>query len=203
MKLILSSRGLQSQAVKNAVKEKQASLKIKKLCLICSGNIDDRVESEVKKVFKISKVNIFDLKKDLSGEIISSADAFYFYGGNTFFVLKRLRELDLFRSVSGKIKKGAFYLGSGAGSIIVGQNTAGVSKICGHKNKVGLETEGGFSLIPFDIVTGYKEEIKENVAEYHRRSGESVVALSDNQAVMVWGDDMEIIGPEEEGFLFD
>lgn len=203
MKLILSSRGLQSQAVKNAIKEKQESLKIKKLCLIRSSEDDDCEKSEIENIFKNSEIIVLNLEKDLSLEALMDADAFYFFGGNTFFILKRLRELELFRPIADRIKKGAFYFGSGAGSIIAGQNTAGVSKICGCENEVGLEIEGGFSFVPFDVAVGYEKEAEEVVREYHKKSGESVVALSDNQAVMIWGDDMEIIGPEDEGLLLD
>jgi dipeptidase E len=52
--------------------------------------------------------------------VIDQTDAIFIGGGNTFRLLKSLQDLDLLEPIRRKVKGGAFYIGSSAGSNVAG-----------------------------------------------------------------------------------
>jgi dipeptidase E len=53
-------------------------------------------------------------------QAVEKADAFFIGGGNTFRLLKALQDFDLIEPIRGKVRRGAPYIGSSAGSNVAG-----------------------------------------------------------------------------------
>ena len=51
---------------------------------------------------------------------VENTDAFFIGGGNTFRLLKALQDIDLLNAIGRKVKSGAPYIGSSAGSNVAG-----------------------------------------------------------------------------------
>ena len=102
-----------------------------------------------------------------------------------------------------EIGKNKFYFGVSAGSIIAGQDIERFASVCGDANDVKLKDCKGFELIPFDIIPHYVADQETEVMKYYNENDNPVVALTDKQAVLITDEEMEIIGPENEGLLLD
>src|SRR5438552_16434623 len=84
-------------------------------------------------------------------EAIDRADAIFIGGGNTFRLLKALQDLELLEPIRRKVKSGAPYIGSSAGSNVAGP-TIKTTKDMPIVQPRSLDSLG---LVPFQISTHY------------------------------------------------
>lgn len=209
MNLLLSSAGLDSQEIKKEFQTRIKSLKSKKLCLICYEMkqgfekwIEEKIE-EFNKIDSAIEVVVLNLSENIEVDKIPKCDIYYVSGGNTYYILGRMRELGLDSFLINEILKNKIYFGVSAGSMILGQDINRFSDLWNDKNQIGIKNFQGFEMIPFDIVPHYSDKQEDAVMKHYQKLEEPVVALTDKQAVLVTDEEMEIIGPEEEGLLLD
>ena len=104
---------------------------------------------------------------------LQHADALFIGGGNTYALLKRLREAGLLEPIGVRVRAGLPYLGSSAGA-----NVAGPTILTTNDwNVVGLENFRALGLVPFNINPHYletdpamaqhSETRDERIREYH------------------------------------
>jgi peptidase E len=77
--------------------------------------------SSVRKMFKklnISNVTITNLDKRMTWKQVNNYDLMYIHGGNTFFILDKLRRNGFVRIAKKFILSGKLYVGLSAGSIL-------------------------------------------------------------------------------------
>ena len=82
---------------------------------------------------------------------IQRADAIFVGGGNTFRLLKALQDLDLLEPIRHRVKSGACYIGSSAGSNIAGPTI----KTTKDMPIVQPRSFGSLGLVPFQISPHY------------------------------------------------
>jgi len=209
MKLLLSSAGLVAQEVKEEFQKKIESLKSKKLCLICheaENGFEEWMENratELKKINSDIEVIVLNLSEEIEADKIPQCDIYYVSRGNTFFILSRMKELGIDKFLQREIENDKFYFGVSTGSMIIGQDIERFSSLWNDENEVGLKNCKGFGLISFDIIPHYMKNQADEVMKYYQENNSPIVALTDNQAILVAGEEMEIIGPEDEGLLLD
>lgn len=209
MKLLLSSAGLGNREVKKVFQEQIGTLKNKKLCLICyemKEGFEDWL-TEMTEMFREIipgvKIMFLNLSEDIEVDNLPIFDAYYVSGGNTFFILGRMKELGIDKYLLKEIDKNKFYFGVSAGSMILGQDIERFASMLNDKNEVELKDCKGFGQVPFDIVPHYDKDFEQDIIKIYEENNIPVVALTDDQAVLVTDDEMEIIGPENEGLLLD
>jgi dipeptidase E len=84
---------------------------------------------------------------------LQRADALFVGGGNTYALLKRLREAGLVEPIRARVRAGVPYLGSSAGA-----NLAGPTILTTNDwNVVGLDAFEALGLVPFNINPHYLE----------------------------------------------
>lgn len=124
-------------------------------------------------------------------ETLAQAEALFMGGGNTYALLKRLRESALLPAIRERVMAGLPYLGASAGS-----NVAGPSILTTNDwNVVGLDRFDALGLVSFNINPHYKEtdpamapgsETRdERIAEYHVVNANPVVGLEEGALVRV------------------
>ena len=97
----------------------------------------------------IKKENILEanINEDLSSDAFNDVEIIYFCGGNTYYLLDRIRKTGFDKLIINLVEKGSLYIGVSAGSIIAEKNIeiAGWGSE-GDINEVNLEDLRGLGL---------------------------------------------------------
>lgn len=196
MKLLLTSAGLTNESVKNFFISQFDRLDNKTACVVTSGRNSEEqsyIDGSIKELENLGiKVIEFNIAKHESFVNFPLYDIYYVCGGNTFFILDRMRKTGVDRILVDAVKKGKFYLGVSAGSIIPGPDIEVAS--LGDPNDENLEDLTGLKLVPYIITPHYNQKEEGDVEAFKRkRAGEPVIAITDDQAVFVEDGDYKII----------
>lgn len=136
-------------------------------------------------------LKILDLDHDISYDEVSDFDVLYVCGGNTFFLLDKIRKTGFDKVIKDFIKKERVYVGVSAGSIILGPDIeiAGI----GDDNDIGLKDLTGLNIISSVISPHYSEKKKKAVNDFKEKISYPVIPLTDEQALIVYDHKKEII----------
>jgi dipeptidase E len=126
-------------------------------------------------------------------DVLARAEALFMGGGNTYALLKRLRESDLLSVIRERVRGGMPYVGASAGS-----NVAGPTILTTNDwNVVALERFEALGLVAFNINPHYKEtdpamapfsETRDDrIREYHVVNGNPVAGLEEGAWLTVEG----------------
>lgn len=137
-----------------------------------------------------------DLRKILAGK-----DVIYVQGGNTFYLLKYIRESGFDKVIKDLINKGVIYIGVSAGSIVAGPTieTAGWKHV--DRNEVGLKDLTGMNLVPFNVFVHYGPEHTGTVGEELKKTKYPLHILNDSQAILIKDGKVEIVGEGKEAVI--
>ena len=126
---------------------------------------------------------------------LADKDIIYVQGGNTFFLLKCVRESGFDKVVKDLIEEGVIYIGVSAGSIIAGPTieTAGWKGTDGDSNMVGIEDFSGMGLVDFNVFVHYQDEYWEAVETESKKTNYPIRILTNDQAVLVKNGEVEFI----------
>jgi dipeptidase E len=131
---------------------------------------------------------------------LERADALFIGGGNTYALLKRLKEAGLVEAIRERVRAGMPYIGSSAGS-----NVAGPTILTTNDwNVVALSEFTALGLVPFNINPHYletdpvmapgSETRDERIAEYHVVNTNDVLGIEERTAVRVQDDIATVVG---------
>lgn len=124
------------------------------------------IDDEFKSILDlgVKKENIQEFKIDYEIDL-SLYDVIYMLGGNTFYLLKKIREAKFDLKLKEAIENGVIYVGSSAGSVIMGSTTE--LSLPYDKNRVNLTDFAGLKL--FDgIIIPHANRKREYVAKNKR-----------------------------------
>lgn len=204
MKLLLTSTGLTNHKIRDFFVSQFETFENKKACLIFTIKQEsdwqwlEHYDSELKEIgLEYDGINISE-EKDLSE--LQDYDVYYVCGGNTFYILDRLRKTSLDKVILKAIEKDKFYVGVSAGSIITGPDIEIAGIPGGDKNDINLKDLAGLKVVPFCISPHFMDQERIDIEELQKRNNEPIVAITDDQAVFVTENECLLIG-EEGGLL--
>ena len=148
--------------------------------------------------FQIEDIDIEGKNESELREILEGFDVIYVQGGNTFYLLKWMRESGFDVIVKELIDRGVLYIGVSAGSIIMGPTIEVAGWKDFDRNDVGLQDLTAFNLVPFNIFVHYSSEYEELVREEVPKSRYPVRILTNDQAFLVQDDKATLVGRGEE-----
>ena len=149
----------------------------------------------IEKGFKKNNVKIFNMKTDKL-PVLDNLDVLHMWGGNTFHYLQRIKETGLDSKIRGFIERGGVYIGSSAGRMVMCPDVD--ENLTADFNDIGSTDLTGLGFIDFNIVVHWDtkgDDSHTRVINYIWKSGKRVVALTDNQAIVVNGTGFKIISP--------
>lgn len=195
-KLFLSGGGSAKQSFKVDEIFLDGIEKILYIPLARNGNFDECF-SWISNAIGIHKMMEIDMLTDLSKKIsLSDYDAVYIGGGNTYRLLKTIRESGFDKKLINYYRSGGIVYGGSAGAIILGRDIEISSRgIDADENKVNLKNTRGFNLIKgFDIQCHYRSHQLKKQRDYAIKTGVPIIAIPEGSAILVQNGEYRVVG---------
>lgn len=163
------------------------------------------IKNELRDI-EIPYIEMITSGNELAKKCLSDYSALFIGGGNTFKLLKELKQSGSFEKINDYIKNDGIVFGGSAGAIIFGYDLK--SCLCDDENEVGLSDINGF-----DVLNGYsilchftnrdEEKIKSNTEYLLQISNErKTIALPEEDTIFINNSNIEIIG-NKDYFVFE
>ena len=163
------------------------------------------IKNELRDI-EIPYIEMITSGNELAKKCLSDYSALFIGGGNTFKLLKELKQSRSFEKINDYIRNDGIVFGGSAGAIIFGYDLK--SCLCDDENEVGLNDINGF-----DVLNGYsilchftnrdEEKIKSNTEYLLQISNErKTIALPEEDTIFITNSNIEIIG-NKDYFVFE
>ncbi len=207
MKLFLTSAGLPPEIIEEFLKLLNKKPEETQVCLIPTAADSEPDKRYVEKDkeglselgFKVTEIDLKQENEESLNNKLKDFDVIFVAGGNTFCLLKYIRESGFDKAVKSFLDRGGIYLGVSAGSIVAGPDISSAQwkYMFEDKNTVGLKDFSGMGLVDFIIVPHYMAEHESIINENKNKVSYPIYALTDLQAILVENDNIRFIGPGE------
>lgn len=135
-------------------------------------------------------------------KMLTDKEVVYVEGGNTFFLLKKVRESDFDKVIKDLIARGVAYIGSSAGSYILCPTIEMATwKHQDRYNHYGVTDLAALNIVPFLVTAHYTPEYRELLKGKIQTSKYPVKILTDDQAILIQNGEARLIGKGEEILL--
>lgn len=210
MKLFLTSAGLVPEVAEAFFKLLGKKPEEARMCMIPTASFAHHPKGDAPYVMEgkqqlaelgfkdIVEIDLRHEKEESLREKLVKFDVILVGGGNTFYLLKYARESGFGEALKPFLDKGGVYFGISAGSLIAGRDIsiAGWSPDW-DENAVGLKDPQGLGLVDFIVSPHYIPEHEVIINENRSKVSSPIFALTDFQAILVDGGDIQFIGPGE------
>jgi Na+/proline symporter/peptidase E len=200
MKLLLTSTGLSNKNIKEKFIKlfNKDFLETKVLFIVSAAESPEekwyvRQSKEELLELGIKEENfiIYHKGQKPNKDVLENIDLIYVCGGNTFYLLEGIKNSGLYLDIIEMIKRGVFYIGASAGSIIVTPNIK-IAKPW-DPNDRNLEDLNALGLVDFAISPHYTKEEEGTIKKIEDDIGIDIKRISDDQAILVIDGKIEII----------
>ena len=201
--LLLTSAGFQVRnEILKILPKSPKELKLVHITTASKDEIsDDYVKNETKLMkelgFQVTEADIKGMRESETRKLLEDKDIIYVQGGNTYWLLKWVKESGFDKVVGELVEKGVVYIGVSAGSYIAGPNIE--QSNWKHEHEVyGLTDLSGMNLVPFMLFVHYVSKYKILLQEKIPETKYEFKILTDNQAIFVKGEDYKLVGKGPE-----
>lgn len=211
MKLVLNGGG-SGESVRESYKLFSELVGDKKVLYIPlawnHGNIENCINwfrSEIEPFGVTDIEQILDINT-LTIEKLKSAGGVFIGGGNTYKLLKLLKDNNVFDNIYNIIDCNIVFMGSSAGALIFGENIDACLKdeleisSCSDENLVGLKDTNGFNVVKgYSILPHYKKH-EEQIVNFEKRierllnNNFKLICIPEESSVYVQNDEIKVIG---------
>lgn len=172
------------------------------------GNMEDCIDwfADQMLPFGVNKIEQILDPNDITKEKLEQCQAVFIGGGNTYQLLKSLKETHAFDNLRNYLDNGGLIMGASAGALIFGETIDTCLKdnfaidCCDDENLVGLNDTNGYNLLfGFSILPHYKkipeqmDNVKNRVNKLLKQ-GRKVICLPEETSLWISGDQWTVIG---------
>jgi len=150
--------------------------------------------------FSFTEYDIVDKSEEELKKALSSHDIVYVEGGNTFYLLKAVRDTSFEKIVKEAIENGLVYWGVSAGAYIACPSII-MATWSDRFDRCGVTDWTAMNLVPFLIKAHYTPDILDTLKEKSKDLQLSLRILNDEQAVLVKDGEVQLIGGGDELIL--
>jgi len=206
MKLFLTSAGIVPETTEEFLKFLNKKPEDTRVCFIATASHPEKnkeyVEKDRKRLSELGfKVSELDLKKENEGSLkekLQNFDVIFMEGGNTFYLLKYVRESGFDKALKIFLDRGGIYIGESAGSYIAGADISPTQwKHVEDKNIAGLKDLRGMGLVDFVVFCHYEPKHESVIKENKHKIPYRLIALNDSQSLLVDNRSIKFVGPGE------
>ena len=158
--------------------------------------VDEDRDKLKEKGFNVKDVDIKGKTEQELLEELKDVDIIFVAGGNTFYLLEKSRESGFDKIVKELIQKGVIYVGSSAGATLAGPDIEPIKTLDDPSKAPSLKSFNGLNLVDFIILPHFEEKNRKEYGEIIRENSEKgykLIILTDNQAVVVEGEEFKIV----------
>jgi dipeptidase E len=211
MKLLLTSTGLTNPAIQNTFLDLTRNFKASELkvaLITTAANTPSEKEKinnnlEQLKALKIQEKNIIeiDISSGQSIQQVNHCQVMFVCGGNTFYLLHKLRETGFDQVIKNFINRDGVFVGVSAGSIVVTPDISVASIEPADPNEVNMTDFTGLSLTDFEVSPHVPEYVSyEAMAKYSQQTKNKIIAIDHHSAVLVSDNQPTVVGPGRRKF---
>jgi peptidase E len=191
-RLLLTSSGFGNDKIRNTFLKlaKKPVSEIKVLFIPTASRKNEEMEYVKKSKKELTdlglleeNIRVFNLGEEIDDKDLSKVDAIYVCGGNTYYLLKRLKETRFDATIKMLVESGKIYVGVSAGSIVAGPEINIASM--GDENDCNLEDLQGLYLTSLVVIPHYQNKDKEEIEKIKQDYLFDIVALNDGEALLI------------------
>lgn len=198
-RLLLLSVGLGS--IKEFVGGKPKGMKL--ALITTAGNTNshpwwiDLDRKKLKKLgFIISEIDIKDKNTKQLAKFFSDKEIMYMAGGNSFYLLEKIRKSGLDKLLPKLLDKGMLYVGSSAGSVVVCPDLKPITLLDNPEDAPDLKSTKALGIVNFVPLPHYgREQLAKQYKQILRQFEKKykLVTVTDEQAIIVEGRKYRIV----------
>ena len=147
---------------------------------------------------KKQNIKLIKLNHKILYKEVKSFDIIYVIGGNTFYLLHRIKETGFDKVIKKFLERSGAYFGVSAGSYISCPTIEAAGWKPVDRNIIRLKNLTALNIIPFLITAHYKPKYKSIIKKAINNSKYPVKILADNQAILITGKKIKLIGKGTE-----
>lgn len=151
--------------------------------------------------FQVDDIDIEGKTENELRKLLKNKDVIYVQGGNTFYLLKCVRESGFDKVVKELVSRGKIYIGASAGSYIACPTIEQATWKHQDRNRVGVKDLIALHFVSFLITAHFKKEYKHIIKKAAARTEYPIVVLNDKQAILVKDEKYKVVGKGEKIFL--
>ena len=180
----------------------KSEMKIGYVTTASKGSRDTAFLEKVKNAMKENAIDFeeIDIESKSKKELLNffkNKNIVHVEGGNTFYLLKAIRESGFAEILKELLSEGKVYIGTSAGAYIMCPTIEVADWNETGRDRFGLTNFSALNYVPFVLKVHYKNEMENTVKEKKKTLKYPLRILRDGQGILIENDKYTFVGGEE------
>lgn len=151
--------------------------------------------------YSFEEIDIEEKSKEEILNFFKDKNIIHIEGGNTFYLLKAIRETGFAEILKKLLSEGKIYIGTSAGAYVMCPTIEVANWNETGRDRFDLEDFSALNYVPFVLKVHYKDEMKNTVGEKMKTLKYPLRILKDGQGILVENSETKFFGEEDETIL--